>query len=251
MNELYVKKKVELPERGFLLIDDEVPEGIRARVFDPHEHWFNPLHGMGYKQSREFTEAIYTIFSEGENTLTVRNGKRALVRLLSDTKRLDKIGVGLQDVDSGTLEALETIKDILVSPVLKPVLCNPKRGFSFNSASTIVARINRAELGEFDALVLGLMLMNYYKGQLIVPDFGFYGRKAHISLIREERLIAGVNFLDELPKELKQMLLLMKSKHVAGATYEDAKLLAYYSGLKPDPNKADNEFNRFVDAAMS
>jgi hypothetical protein len=33
--------------------------------------------------------------------------------------------------------------------------------------------------------------MSYYKGQLVIPDFGFYGRDIHSRLIREERLIAG------------------------------------------------------------
>jgi hypothetical protein len=42
--------------------------------------------------------------------------------------------------------------------------------------------------------VLGLFLMAYFKGQIIVEDFGFYGRDAHIGLIRENRLITGVNF---------------------------------------------------------
>ena len=36
--------------------------------------------------------------------------------------------------------------------------------------------------------------MSHAKGQVAVPDFGFYGRDIHSRLIREERLIAGVNF---------------------------------------------------------
>src|SRR5207237_837427 len=64
----------------------------------------------------------------------------------------------------------------------------------FNPKSMIVARINRAELGDFDALVLGLFLMSHFKGQLVVPDLGFYGRDAHVSLVRQNRLIAGVSF---------------------------------------------------------
>jgi hypothetical protein len=80
----------------------------------------------------------------------------------------------------GPLEALATIDDVLISSVLRRVLCNPTN-FSFNPRSTILARINRAELGDFDALVLGLLLMAHFKGQLVVPDFGFYGRECHVS----------------------------------------------------------------------
>lgn len=93
--------------------------------------------------------------------------------------------------------------------MLRRVLCNPTDQFSFNPRSVILARINRAELGDFDALALGLFVMSHYKGQIVVPDFGFYGREGHVSLIREERLIAGINFLGELPPKLRQTALLI------------------------------------------
>jgi len=79
------------------------------------------------------------------------------------------------------------IGDLLQSPVLKNVLCKPTN-FSFKTKSLILARINRAELGDFDALILALFLIEQSKGQVIVPDFGFYGRDVHVSLMREERI---------------------------------------------------------------
>jgi hypothetical protein len=64
---------------------------------------------------------------------------------------------------------------LLVSPILKRVLCNPTN-FSFNPRSAILARLNRAELGDFDALVLGLFLMAHFKGQVVVPKgLGLFG----------------------------------------------------------------------------
>jgi hypothetical protein len=80
--------------------------------------------------------------------------------------------------------------------------------------------LNRAELGEFDALVLGLLLIGHFKGQLVIPDFGFYGREAHVSLIKEDRLIAAVNFLGELSSKLRNDVLLIKDRHASGATAE-------------------------------
>ena len=122
--------------------------------------------------------------------------------------------------------------DVLISPVLRRVLCNPTN-FSFNPNSKILARIDRAELGDFDALVLGLLLMAHFKGQLVVPDFGFYGRDCHVSLIREGRLNAGCNFLGELPVKLRQAALLMDEKLPARTTLQDAETLAEYAGLVP------------------
>jgi hypothetical protein len=48
INKLYVgfSKQIDLPKGGFLFINDEVPEvpgWRRPRLFDPHEHCFNPL----------------------------------------------------------------------------------------------------------------------------------------------------------------------------------------------------------------
>jgi hypothetical protein len=93
MNKLYVgfTRNVELPKGGFLLIDDEVRDIPRLRIFDPLKHCFNPLKGIEYKKARELAELLYTVSPQGENTLTVRNGKRSLVKALLEADRLDKV----------------------------------------------------------------------------------------------------------------------------------------------------------------
>jgi hypothetical protein len=238
-NKLYVgfTKNMELPQGGCLFIDDEVREIPRARVFDPIKDCFNPLADIGYKKAREIADVLYTISPQGENTLTVRNGKRALLRALLNAKRLDLV--------RGEEEVNDMMSDLLMSPVLKRVLCNPTN-FSFNPRSVILAKLNRAELGDFDALVLRLFLMAHFKGQVVVPDFGFYGRESHVSLIREGRLIAGANSLGELPPKLRQAVLLIKEKEASGATVEDAETLAGYARLA----RGTNGFNAFVDEAI-
>jgi hypothetical protein len=89
--------------------------------------------------------------------------------------------------------------------------------------------------------------MSHYKGQVIVPDFGFYGRDAHIRLIREKRLIAGVNFLGELPTKLRQGVLLIEEKIASGTTMQNAESLAEYAQLV----RGTNGFNDFVQAATA
>jgi hypothetical protein len=152
--------------------------------------------------------------------------------LLDGPKALDKLPRNCGKADVGPLEALATVDDILVFPVLRRVLCNPTN-FSFNPNSKILARIDRAELGDFDALVLGLLLMAHFKGQLVIPDFGFYGCELHQADIREGRLIAGVNFLGELPVKLRQAALLIDDKVPSGTTMEDAETIAQYAELVP------------------
>lgn len=90
--------------------------------------------------------------------------------------------------------------------------------------------------------------MAHYKGQMVVPDFGFYGREAHVSLIRETRLIAGVYTLQELSPKLRQSVLLIKNKAAAGTTFDDAEILAnYMSGFA----RGQEGFNAYRDACMA
>lgn len=224
MNQLYIglNTDIELPHGGFLYIHDEVPEASQSRVFDPRTHAINPLKGLGYKEARALADVLYTIAPQGENTLTVRNGKRELLKALLTTTRLDKI--------KGDDEVTGMISDLLVSPILRRVLCRPTN-FSFNPNSRIFARINRAELGDFDALVLGLILIGHFKGQIIIPDGGFYLRDGHTNLVRESRLIAGVHYLSELPLQIRRTLLLMSDIKPSNVLYEDAQTLARYAGL--------------------
>jgi hypothetical protein len=140
-------RNVELPKGGFLFIDDEVREIPKSRIFDPLKHCFNPLKNLEYKKARELAELLYTLSPQGENTLTVRNGKRAPLKAPLEADRLDEV--------KGDEEVSGMVGDLLASPVLRRVFCERESVFSFNPRSVIQARINRAELGEFDALVLG------------------------------------------------------------------------------------------------
>ena len=99
------------------------------------------------------------------------------------------------------------ISDLLFHPVVRNVLCGSENVFKFAPETIIAARLNRAEIGDKAALILGLLLMSFYRGQLVVPEFGFYGREQHISLVREGRLTAGLNFLGELPPKLRRACL--------------------------------------------
>ena len=215
---------------GFLLIDDGpiadayLAHFPRSKLFHPTEHSFNPLRGIDYKRARDFATTVYTASPEGRDTLTVRNGRRALAKLvLASPTRLDR----LKPSDE---ETAATIDDLLLSPVLRDVLCRPTN-FSFKG--NVVAKLDRAELGDFDAFVLASLLIGQSKGHIVVPDFGFYGRPLHTTLIRQERLTAGVQFLAELEPKLRQAALTIKHKSAHNSTADDAEVLAQYAGLIP------------------
>jgi hypothetical protein len=66
-------------------------------------------------------------------------------------------------------------------------------------------------------------------------------------LIRERRLVAGVNTLNELTPKLRQSVLLISDKEAAGATIEDAETLARYERLAP----GTNGYNDYVQKAAA
>lgn len=240
MNKLLIGLADKTPELdtkpGFLLIDDGPIADVflerfkLAKEFDPHEHSFNPL-PMTYRKAREFASVVFG--DEGKDTLTVRNGKRALTRMLMEADRLDHLeGDRRNDADK---EALAVVEDMLRSPVLKRVLCKGARRTWVFSGSSIVARLNRVDIGEYDARILASLLISQFKKQIIIPDFGFYARPFHSSLIREDRLIAGVYTLSELEPKLRDQCLLMEKVGMQ-CTYDDAEVLARYEGLIPGRN---------------
>jgi hypothetical protein len=240
MNVLHVgfKNEIELPKGGYLIIDDEVRDIPRSRVFDPLQHSFNPMKGIDEDRAEDVAELLYTLAPGGDATLTVRNGKIALARALLDADRFDRV--------KGGEEVSLMMSSLLFSPTRRNVLCK-STNFSFNVNSVIQARINRAELGDKTALILGLFLMSHYKGQIVLPDGGFYLRDCHTRLVREERLIVGLNFLGELSPSLRKTVLLIDEKIPSGATVEDAEELARYARFV----RGTNAFNDYVASAIA
>lgn len=249
------KRKIKYPKGNCLAILDEI-EDKRAQIFDPLKDGFNPLRDMRYRKACDFVDAIDAIFSRGESTLTKDTGLEYIADALQASQVAQAQGeqVSLETLieepdrkaPTGHVWAYGKIQRILRSPVLRGMLCDPHKDFQFNPDAPTFARVNRAELGEFDALVIGLLLMVEFKGQLVIPDLGFYGRDLHTQLIREGRLIAGVGYLDELPVKLRRAVLSIEDRVAQGAIYDDAEELAVLKGFE----RATQGFHDEVAAAM-
>ncbi|MCR2833498.1 hypothetical protein [Parerythrobacter lacustris] len=235
-----------LPDR-FLFIDDgtlidrvELPPRRAVINFDPLKHSFNPLKGMSYQKARQFWDVLKSAFPEGENTLTKAAAELQILRALTDHPR--SLSTLIPDTKD-TQYAHQLIAKLLLSPVLERVLCRPTN-LSFKG--TILARLDRATLGDFDAFVIANLLISQYPGPVVLPDFGFYQCRFHSALLRQNRLIAGVNSFDEVPA-WKQRLLLVDTKIPSHCTPDDAKLLAIYAGIPPGTNK----YNTFIEESIT
>ncbi len=243
---------LEITKPRFLLIDDGpiadafLDRFAKARLFDPLIHSFNPLSGMDYRRARDFADILYAASPGGKDTLTVRNGRRSLVRLLlAGPSRLSDMPKPGEVKDDAEKEALGMVEELLMSPALSRVLCNGGTRFRFGEGTT-VAKIDRAALGDFDAFILGALLMGQHKGQVVLPDGGFYARDLHTGLIRQDRLTIACNGLSELPQKVRQAALLFEHKTAHHALFEDAELLARYAGLM----HGTNAFGEFVRQAV-
>lgn len=234
-------------DQPFLLIDDGPLCDIfldtfkNLNEFDFGVHGLNPL-PADYKMRRRLPNILWD--AAGKDTLTVRNGKRALRGKLKKAKRLDKIIFNNGD---GDREAAEMVDDLLDSPVLRKVLRKEPPRWLLSGVS-IVARIDRSEIEEFDAAILASLLAMHYPGNVIISDFGFYARDFHRSLLRQKRLSIGLNNLSELDKKMQQAVLQIPDKIGRECTWDDAVELAKI-GCRFPPGT--NEYNAYVEERMS
>lgn len=264
VNRIYigVNKQIEYPKGNCLVIsDDLIDTKRRPQIFDPLKDGINPLKDLNYRKICDWVDIFDALFSRGESTLTKDTGldfiAEALVNAMVSEIRGEPIA--LRDLippadkkdPTGHIWAYGKMQRILRSPVLTAMLSGERKDFAFHPRSMIVARVNRAELGEFDAQVIAFFLMAQFKGQICLPDGGSYLRDLHISLLRENRLIFGVNHLGELPEKFRQQALLLSERVPAGALYDDAVTLAKLAGKRPDPLREDNPYNKFIDDAMA
>lgn len=237
-------RNIEPLDTPSVFIHDHVPTKPFARIFDPTKHAIDVFEKITERRAEELADTIYQSRPEGENTLTVRNGKIALKKLLAKAKRFDAITTTDEEVT-------RILDDLLFTPEIRNAICGTNNIFKFHKHSIIFVELNRAAIGERACKVIGRFIISLYKGQFIIDDAGFYLTDAHTYLVKEKRIIAGVATLSQLPPRLRDELLLVKDKHASGALYDDAVLLAKYQGLQPDPTREANPYNEFIQAAMN
>jgi hypothetical protein len=236
---------LEAASRGpFLLIADDGTAAACAERF-PDAPLFNLRnHSFAIRRDYDGVRDFADIVFPDKDLMTYMHGKRELVKLLLDTTTPITELAG-DTKNPAIAEALAAIEDLLLSPVLRRVLTR-KPNFDFERS--VIAALDG--IYHEDARKLASMLIGQHKGHVIVPDFGFYGRPLHLSLIRQKRLTAGLSTLSEAPLSLQQPLLTIPEKYGAGCTYDDAVVLAKYAGLVPDFSREDNPYNRFIREAV-
>lgn len=232
-----------LPEACLIIDDGELTDtvSIRAKRFDVSKHSLNPLKDMDEHKAMSFIAVLDGAFPEGENTLTRRYSNHVMLkRLLDKPGKLADLIVPTKDPYER--DANEKIERLLLSDTLRPVL-NSSLSFTFGRRT--IARLNRAEIGDFNCFVLGNFLMAQYAGPIVVADFGFYATAAHKRLIRQDRLFAGLRSIEDVPK-LRNDLLMIPTKIARKCTPDDAAILAVFAGHLPGTEGASTFIQKSI-----
>lgn len=258
---------MDLPKCGCLLIDSkvlEIPDHRHPRIFDPLEDHFNPFVDIDYRKCCDILDTFDAIFDKaGATTLTKEAGLEYIADILFDPEHperspknfielLERIGEPDKKSLPGHIWAYSKVRRILRSPILRDVFCE-RPNFTFKRGSVNQARIDRAELGPFDANVLGLFLIAQFKGQIVIPHYAPYARPMHISLIEENRLIAGVRTLSQLKERSQELhdIVLTVETIPRQCNYADAVTLAENAGERPDPLRQNNDYDDYINEAMA
>lgn len=228
----HTQKILEHLPGTFLLIDDgplidqiTTPPRRAVTRFDYKNHSFDPLKDMSFKKALDFIDILNAIFPEGGSTLTRRASNFALLqKLLSKKTKLENL-ISKKDNE----DAYEKIQTLLLSPILNGVINNPT---NLSFAGILLAKLDRAVLGNMVCYVLANFLISQYEGPVVIPDFGFYAHKGHSDLLRQGRLTIGIRSFAELP-DFKVELLSIENKMPSRCVAEDAEILAQYKGLMP------------------
>jgi hypothetical protein len=238
MNSIYIgtDRNIQLPKSEFLFIHNTLPKVRGAKIFDPTKDHINLLAKLHYRKICAITDAIGALFPEGENTLTRATGLEYIAEQLDAAMVAQVKGepISLRDLipepdkksTTGHVWAYGKIRRLLRSPVLNRMLT----GKDFKFGKITLARVDPAALTLFDAQAVTFFLMTQYPQQLVISDYGLYAREMHAQLILEDRLIAGVNTLSELPPQLRQLALLQETI-ACGTTWDDAETLAKKDSL--------------------
>lgn len=122
---------------------------------------------------------------------------------------------------------LNKLGTLLMSPMIRNIVGQEHTTFS-DKTTVIIANLDRATLGDITARLLGGLLITRSTGHVVVNDYGFFAAPLPIP---QNRFTVAVNFLDELPPQLRNDVLGIEPKFVFKTHKKDAEELSFYVGL--------------------
>jgi len=219
------------------------PKNWHIERLDFSKNRLDLLKDITYERASLYADAFEASFPGGPTTLQKQeSGIVFLESLVSEPKSLDTLIRKPKKTDSnGHHAAYGKMQRIFLSPVLSSFLSGPT---NFSLSGVVLARLD-TRLTRFDRILLANILASAYPHQVIITDLGQYACDIHRTLLRENRLIAGVNSLAEVP--FQDELFSIEHKIGAKTTAKDAETLADYCCEFP---RGTNGYAEYVNECM-
>jgi hypothetical protein len=122
------------------------------------------------------------------------------------------------------------IGTLLMSPMIRNIVGQPRT--LFKDADYTIANLDRSQLGDTTARLIGGLLIARSTGPVVITDYGFFSSPIPFP---QDRFTVSFNFLDQLPLNLRQEVLGIPSKFVFKTNRADAEVLSFYVGI-PNPS---------------
>ena len=126
---------------------------------------------------------------------------------------------------------LNKVGTLLMSPAIRNIVGQPHSTFSLTKKYIVIANLDRNEIGDLTARLLGGLLIARSSGHVYINDFPFFASEHFASLFPQERFSVSLSFLDEVPPKLQQSLLSIEDKVALQTSPSDAERLMFYLGI--------------------
>jgi hypothetical protein len=130
------------------------------------------------------------------------------------------------------------IGTLLLSPVMHRTL-EGSSTFYLGQNKILIADLSRAKIGDTAAKLLGTLLITQATTPVYINDFGFYASDYLASLFSQGGYTVALQFLDELPRSVRQTVLGFDEKYIFRTTPEDADKLKYFANTLEIRNIVD------------
>lgn len=130
------------------------------------------------------------------------------------------------------------IGTLLLSPVIRNIVCQEHSTFSLTGHKIIIANLSRAKIGDLTARLLGSLLITRAETPVYINDLGFFSSDYLATLFPKGGYTVALRFLTELKNApaLKQAAPAIEDKYIFRTTSDDAEELAPSVGVQ-NPGK--------------
>jgi len=133
------------------------------------------------------------------------------------------------------------IGELVTSPLVRNILAQPHSTFSLGGGHIVIANLDRTRIGNQTAFLLGSLLLARSRGPVYVNNLGFFATDQLASFFSQGRFTVSLQYLDELPRKLRQEVLAFDDVRAERVNMEDAEVLSFKLGVMNPRTLMEND----------